>query len=130
MLILRIIGVVYIILGVWCSLLPDQTSQSVGFELINGSGMSEYITVYGGLEVGLGLAMLITSFVARLRLGGLAFTFILSACLPLFRVPTILVFDVQSTTYALMAVEIAFAILLGLALWRELRKCNTKSQQL
>ena len=119
MIILRIIGILYIIIGAWCTLLPGQASQSVGFRLINDSGMSDFITGYGGFEVGIGLAMLVTSFVKRLRPGGLAFAFILSACLPLFRVPTVILFDVQHITYILMTTEIVFAVLLGLALWRQ-----------
>ncbi len=121
MIILRIIGILYILLGVWCTVLPGQVSQSVGFHLMNGPGMSEFITGYGGLEVGLGLAMLVTSFSARWRKGGLAFAFILSVCLPLFRVPTVILFDVHHITYILMAAEIVLAVLLGLALWREMQ---------
>ena len=34
------------------------TSASVGFDLHPGKGQSEFLTVYGGLEVGLGLVFL------------------------------------------------------------------------
>ena len=122
MIILRIVGIIYLLLGTWCTLLPGQTSQAVGFHLINGHGISEYITVYGGLEVGLGLAMLITSFVKRLQLGGLAFAFIISTCLPVFRIPTALLFEAQQITYVLMIVELLLAILLGLALAHSLQR--------
>lgn len=124
MLFLRIVGVLYIVFGIWCTLLPQQTSLAVGFELASGSGLSEYITVYGGLEVGIGLAMIITSFVRRLQLGGLAFAFIFSVCLPLFRMPTLMLFDIQPVTYFLLGVEVLFSALLGWALWRTLHRIS------
>jgi hypothetical protein len=55
---LAIVGVVYIFLAGWCSLMPDKTSNVVGFTLQPGSGQSEFLTVYGGLELALGLAFL------------------------------------------------------------------------
>jgi hypothetical protein len=119
MIILRLIGLLYIVIGIWCTILPEQTARSIGYQLSSGSGMSEYITVYGGLEVGLGLAMIITSFVRRLRLGGLSFAYILSMCLLLFRIPTIVLYEIQHITYYLLCVELLFAVLLGWILWRE-----------
>ena len=56
---LAVVGVAYIVLAVWCSLRPGQTSQSVGFTLTPGSGQSEYLVVYGGLELGLGIVFLL-----------------------------------------------------------------------
>ncbi|MCA8951121.1 MAG: hypothetical protein KDE27_16565 [Planctomycetes bacterium] len=53
---LAVVGVVYLALGIWCTIAPRSTAAGVGFELRGGAGMSEFVTVYGGLEVGLGLA--------------------------------------------------------------------------
>ena len=55
---LLLVGLAYLSLGIWCSLLPEMTSASVGFDLHPGKGQSEFLTVYGGLEVGLGLVFL------------------------------------------------------------------------
>ena len=55
---LLLVGLAYLLLGIWCSLLPETTSASVGFDLHPGKGDSEFLTVYGGLEVGLGLVFL------------------------------------------------------------------------
>jgi Domain of unknown function (DUF4345) len=56
---LAVVGAVYMALGIWCSVMPQHTSQVVGFDLKPGSGQSEFLTVYGGLEFGLGLAFLV-----------------------------------------------------------------------
>ena len=56
---LAVVGGLYITLGIWCAVAPERTSQVVGFDLKPGSGQSEFLTVYGGLEFGLGLAFLV-----------------------------------------------------------------------
>jgi len=55
---LGLVGLVYLYLAAWCSLKPEQTSQLVGFELKPGSGQSEFLVIYGGLELALGLVFL------------------------------------------------------------------------
>lgn len=52
-------GIIYISLGLWCAVLPQSTAAAVGFKLQPGQGQSEFFTVYGGLEVGIGLMLLI-----------------------------------------------------------------------
>jgi hypothetical protein len=54
-----LVGALYVLLGLYCSLLPARASKSVGFQLNGGSGQSEFLTVYGGLEVGMGLVFLL-----------------------------------------------------------------------
>lgn len=39
---LAIVGLAYILLAAWCSLMPDKTSKAVGFTLQPGSGQSEF----------------------------------------------------------------------------------------
>jgi hypothetical protein len=53
-----LVGGLYVLLGLYCSLLPARASKTVGFQLLPGSGQSEFVTVYGGLEVGMGLIFL------------------------------------------------------------------------
>lgn len=56
---LTIVGMLYLGLGIWCTVSPSQTSSKVGFDLRGGSGIWEFLTVFGGLEVGLGLSFLL-----------------------------------------------------------------------
>lgn len=47
---LTLVGLLYLTLALWCSIDPNTTSKKVGFQLEAGSGQSEFVTVYGGLE--------------------------------------------------------------------------------
>jgi len=50
---LTLVGLLYLALAIWCSIDPQTTSAKVGFALEAGSGESEFVTVYGGLEFGM-----------------------------------------------------------------------------
>lgn len=106
---LIVLGALYAALGLWCAAAPAQTSAAVGFTLANESGRSEWITVYGGLQTGLGAAMILCGWSPPLRLGGLAFAAIFSWSLVLFRTPTLLTMDVKGLTYGFAVVEVAAA---------------------
>jgi hypothetical protein len=43
----------YALLAAWCTLLPAQTAAAVGFQLLDKSGQSEYLVIYGGLQSGM-----------------------------------------------------------------------------
>lgn len=47
---LSVVAGIYFALAVWCSLDPETTTRTVGFERIGGSGRSEFLVIYGGLE--------------------------------------------------------------------------------
>jgi hypothetical protein len=55
---LTFVGLVYLALAIWCTFDSETTSQKVGFALNGGSGQSEFVTVYGGLEFALALVLL------------------------------------------------------------------------
>lgn len=55
---LAAIGLLYLGLAIWCAVRPGDTSAKVGFQLVGDGGRSEFLTVYGGLEFGLGLMFL------------------------------------------------------------------------
>ena len=103
---LAVVGSLYIFLGAWCAVSPGTTSKTVGFQLTPGAGQSEFLTVYGGLEVALGLAFLAplwgwldVSFSLRLCL-------LLHACLVLFRTASLVIYSgLPATTYAFAAVD-------------------------
>lgn len=47
---LTLVGLLYLALALWCSFDPNTTSAKIGLQLQGGSGQSEFVTVYGGLE--------------------------------------------------------------------------------
>ena len=45
----------YALFALWCTLRHEATARAVGFVLPEPSGHSEYLVVFGGLQVGLAM---------------------------------------------------------------------------
>lgn len=120
--VLWLVGAVYLLLGIWCSVAPVTTSRSLGYELTTPSAMSEYIVVYGGLEIGLAIAFGLGAAVARWT-GPIALVAaVLSTSLAVTRLTTLLTLSgISSVVWILFAVECTLAALTGAAAWRSLR---------
>ncbi len=119
-----LVGVLYLGLAIWCSVQPNVTSKKVGFELIGGSGKSEFMTVYGGLEFGLALLLLATLFRSETVTYGLWAVMLIHGSLVLFRTISFFAYsDIGSFTYRLAIGEwvilLASAALLFFTLNRE-----------
>lgn len=109
---LAVVGAAYIFLAIWCAAQPDATARSVGFELIPGSGQSEYFVVYGGLELALGIAFIWPLRRKEDTVGALRLCCLIHSCLVVFRTVSFFQFsDIKRTTYVLAAVE--WLILVG-----------------
>ncbi len=120
---LAAVGLAYLSLAAWCVARPQQTAGAVGFQLKPGGGQSEYLVVYGRLQLGLGMLFLLP--LAR----GDALAFALQACLIIhaslvvFRTVSFALYSgIPTTTYSLAAIE--WSILL-LAIWR---LCSSDNQ--
>jgi hypothetical protein len=109
---LAVVGAAYVFLAIWCAAQPDATAKSVGFELIPGSGQSEYFVVYGGLELALGIAFLWPLRRKEDTVGALRLCCLIHSCLVVFRTVSFFQFsDIGKTTYVLASIE--WLILLG-----------------
>ena len=109
---LAVVGAAYVFLAIWCAAQPDATARSVGFELISGSGQSEYFVVYGGLELALGIAFLWPLRRKQDTVGALRLCCLIHSCLVVFRTVSFFQFsDIGKTTYVLAGIE--WLILLG-----------------
>ncbi|MFI4852308.1 MAG: DUF4345 family protein [Gimesia chilikensis] len=117
-LLLALIGGIYLLLALWCSLDPEATSRSVGFALQGGSGQSEFLVVYGGLELALGLIFLWPLWQKEVTRYALAVCVIVHGCLVLFRCASFFLFEgIGATTYSLATGEwLIFLISLGFCL--------------
>lgn len=109
---LALVGVAYIGLGIWCAVAPLKTSRAVGFDLHPGQGQSEFLTVYGGLEVALGLLFLWPLF----RSDGIDFSLgaclVVHACLVVFRTIGFFIYTgFGMTTYCLAGLEWTICLL-------------------
>lgn len=109
---LMVNAVMYIGLGAWCTLLPDKTSAAIGFGLASPSGRSEYLTVYGGLEIGLGVFFLIAALDPPLRPAAILLALVTYGCLAVFRLGTLLTLDgVGRFPVAMFAIELPMALI-------------------
>lgn len=104
---LTVVGAAYLFLALWCTLRPEQTSEAVGFRLTPGSGQSEYLVVYGGLQLGLGLALLWPWIRPESLSYALLLSVLVHGAIVLFRTAGFFRYSgFQTTTYFLAATEI------------------------
>ena len=104
-------AVLYLGLGAWCTLLPEKTSKAIGFGLTNASAKSEYVTVYGGMEVGMGIFFAACALSPALRGPGLLYALILYACLAVFRIGTLVTLENEGTfPKVMLCIEIPMAL--------------------
>ncbi|MFM7163728.1 MAG: hypothetical protein ACKO3T_00680 [Planctomycetaceae bacterium] len=116
---LTAVGALYAYLAWWCSVSPAETSQLVGFQLIGGSGKSEFLTVYGGLEAGLAAIFLMPLLRPALQYSALLNCTLVHLALVAFRTAGFVLFaDIQTMTVKLAAGEWVILILSALLLWK------------
>lgn len=99
---LTVVGLLYIVLAIWCSVAPATVASKVGFSLRPGSGQSEFLTVYGGLEFGLALIFLLPLVRPEAASYALLSCLLIHASLVAFRSTGFVLYtDFSSTTYNL-----------------------------
>ena len=112
---LTIVGAAYLFLAVWCAIIPEKTSKAVGFTLEPGAGQSEYLTVYGGLQLAIGLAFLWPLYRPAEIALPLFLCLLIHGCLVAFRSLSFLLYNgIPSTTMTLAATE--WTIFVGAAI--------------
>jgi hypothetical protein len=114
---LTVIGAAYLVLAAWCAFAPEQTSASLGLSLRSGSGQSEFLTVYGGLQLGLGLYFLLPWVRPDSARTVLLASVIVHGSLVAFRAVSLPLYGVKtSTTLVIAGLEIAI-FLTSLVVW-------------
>lgn len=103
---LAVVGALYWLLAAWCVARPHDTARAVGFTLSPGSGESEYLTVYGGLQVAIGALFLLPLLRSETTASALAACLIVHAALVVFRSLAFVRYaGIGTTTYWLAAGE-------------------------
>lgn len=103
---LAFVGIAYLGLGIWCAVAPEKTSKAVGFALQPGQGQSEFLTVYGGLEVALGLLFLWPLYKSEEVAFPLFACLVVHGSLVLFRTIGLFIYTgFETTTYGLAGLE-------------------------
>jgi hypothetical protein len=112
---LRAIGALYIVSALWCIFRLDLSASSLGFGLLNPAAQVEYFSVYGGLQLGLGIAMIVTSLQPKLLFGGLYFSLVFSWVLATSRGIGLALYEPNSLMWVLMVLEVCIALALTYA---------------
>lgn len=121
MLVIRVflgaVGALYAIFALWCAASPGFTSEAVGLHMEGGSGRSEYITVYGGLQMGLALAFAGGAWFQEHATAALVLCWLVHGSLTAFRLFTVATVDgIAWNTFAFAGLEAAL-FLGALGLW-------------
>ncbi|UZE97778.1 hypothetical protein [Alkalimarinus alittae] len=121
MTILRVVGCLYMLSGGWCAFAPALAAGFLGFSFTGNSGYAEFFAVYGGLQVGLGSALVMSSLIERYIEGGLYFAAILSTSLLIFRVLGIVYYGSNAELLSMAILEALIAAVLWIG-WIKIRR--------
>ena len=107
-------AVVYLLFAVWCTFAPARTATAVGYATLTRSGQTEYLTIYGGLQLGLAVLFAWFAWTQQMRTG-LVLAMALYVPIVLYRsVGLVRWWPVETTTLLLAATE---WLMLVAALW-------------
>lgn len=110
-------ALLYAALAIWCTVSYLTTSKGSGYVTLNNSGRSEYLVIYGGLQIGLALFYFyLGQYPAAVGRVGVIFSLLLYAPIVLYRVVTVIRFSpVSGITWGTGALELfllVFAVFL------------------
>lgn len=107
----------YLLFAIWCTLAPADTAAGIGYVVLSPSGLSEFLTVYGGME--LGFAVFFAWCARSAERTGLRFALCLYAPIVCWRWSSVAAAHgpIASTTLATGALETTL-FLAAFALWR------------
>jgi hypothetical protein len=110
-------AVLYFVFAAWCTWRADATAKALGYEALSRGGQSEYLVIYGGLQLGLAAAFALFAWQPAYRVPGLAFALCLYTGIVLYRAVTLWCFGpVPALTWGVGALELT--LLVGAAvLW-------------
>lgn len=104
-------AVLYVLFAAWCTVAPGSTSNSIGFLNQSIGGQSEYLVVYGGLQLGLAIAFWLLARDAAYWKIGMLLSIALYAPIVVYRLITVARFwPVPALTLATGGLEIALLI--------------------
>ncbi len=110
-------ALLYAVFAALCSLKLTATSRSMGFLSLDRGGQSEYLTVYGGLQLGLALVFAWMAWRPELQRTGLAVALLVYLPIVAFRVIGMArLWPVQRVTLGTGMLEIVL-LMIGLVLW-------------
>ncbi len=121
MIVLRSVAGLYLLSGLWCLIRPELAASYVGYEASGGAAIAEFFTVYGGIQLGLGIAMLLGSLEKNFQEATLFFGFVISATLIAARLISFIVYPEALDhvgAWAMAQLEALIAVTLGFAYFK------------
>jgi hypothetical protein len=109
-------AIAYAGLSLLCVIRLRGTAASLGYSSLGPGGVSEFATVYGGLQMGLALFFAVCAMNPALQRSGLLFALCLYIPLAIFRVVSLLAAGGSTVTWSVAALEIAL-MLASVGLW-------------
>jgi hypothetical protein len=103
-------ALIYVLFAGWCAISPGKTASAIGYAQLDPSGRSEYLVVYGGLQLGIGLFFAYCAYASQQR-WGMLLALLIYVPIVLFRVATVWhEWPVSPTTLAVGAMELLLLI--------------------
>jgi presenilin-like A22 family membrane protease len=116
---LAVIGVAYFVLAAWCAVSPASTSKSLGYENLSSAAKSEYLVLYGGLQLALGIVFLWPVFRSVDPQPFLLVCLIVHVAIALFRTASYFLYaDIPQMTRMLTGVEWAICLATVYVWWK------------
>ena len=101
----------YLIFAVLCTLRVDKVTQAQGFLSIDSNGRCEYLTVYGGMELGFAAFFAICALKAEYRSAGILFALCMYIGIVSYRSACLLTLsDISVTTKVIAGLEVVLLI--------------------
>jgi hypothetical protein len=101
----------YLIFGIWMTMSPWKTAASVGYGALSSSGKSEFLVIYGGLQLGLAVFYALTAASQGAHRVGIIFSLCLYAPIVTYRAITVVKFwPVKSTTLIVGGLEVVLLL--------------------
>ena len=117
-------AVLYALLAAWCTLMPAQTAAAVGFQVLDKSGQSEYLVIYGGLQSGMAFLFAYFARTGQPR-NGLVLALAFYVPIVLYRAFTLAqLWPVGTTTMALAVLE-WLLLITAMVLWARIRRSTS-----
>lgn len=115
-------AVLYALFAILCSVKADATASFLGYHFSETAGKIEYLTVYGGLELGLAFFFVYSAVANGMAIPAIYFSCFLYGCLVLFRILALLYFGWSGVNIFIIAI-LEFVLLAGaLFSWYCVRK--------
>lgn len=104
-------AVLYCIFAVWSTVSPWKVAANIGYETLSASGRSEFLVVYGGLELGLAAMFAYMAATPALQRPGVLIALFFYVAIVAYRVITVLKFwPVRPMTLYVGSLELALLL--------------------